>query len=368
MTDEKPKILIVDDERFYISVLVDMLQDDYRVAIAKDGEQALQRLADGQLPDLILLDWLMPGMDGLSVCQKIKATPATADIPVIFLTIKSEIEDEIAGFEAGAVDYIRKPMSPPIVMARISTHLDLLRTRKQLQAMNDSLEQAVAQRTRELENTKDVAIYCMASLAETRDNETGYHIRRTQHYVKALAEEWRKLPGNQDLLSDNDISLLFKSAPLHDIGKVGVPDRILLKPGKLDEAEWEEMKMHATYGKEAIDRAEEELGSSTFLTVAKEIAYTHHERWDGSGYPRGLKGPEIPLSGRLMAIADVYDALISRRVYKGPFSHEEAIQNIASERGTHFDPVLVDLLLQNKDRFAAIAAQYADENIDEVMQ
>lgn len=363
----KTKLLIVDDERLYINVLVELLQDDFELIIAKDGEQAWNRLQVNPLPELILLDWLMPGEDGLKVCSRIKAEPRLQDIPIIFLTVKSEVEDEISGFACGAVDYIRKPISPPVVRARIQTHLELKQARaqlqhsnQQLQALNQALEVRVSERTQELENTKDVAIYCMASLAETRDNETGYHIRRTQHYVKRLAELWRDLPGNAERLSDDDIELLFKSAPLHDIGKVGVPDRILLKPAKLDAEEWQEMKQHSVYGYEAIVRAERELGTSSFLGFAKDIAHYHHEKWDGSGYPAGLKGEQIPLSGRLMAIADVFDALISKRVYKDAFPIEQAVEMIREKRGTHFDPVLVDEFLNHIKDFQAIAEHYAD--------
>lgn len=359
---DRPRILIVDDETFYLSVLSEMLEADYEVSTAKDGEQALKRLAGGPLPNLILLDWMMPGLSGMEVCQHIKNNPQTRHIPVIFLTIKSEIEDEISGFEAGAEDYIRKPMSPPIVMARIETHLQFQRIRRELEQANTALEQAVTERTRELEHTKDVAIYCMASLAETRDNETGYHIRRTQAYVQLLAKQWRQLPGKEKELSDDDIATLYKSAPLHDIGKVGVPDRILLKPGPLDAEEWKEMKRHAEYGRDAIERAEAELGRSAFLEVAKEIAYTHHERWDGNGYPQGLKGEAIPLCGRMMAIADVYDALISRRVYKAPYPHAKAVEMMLADSGRHFDPTLMQIFEQHADDFEAIAQQYADQD------
>lgn len=364
---KRAKILIVDDERLYINVLVELLQDDYELIIAKDGAQALQRLEDEHLPDLILLDWLMPGEDGLQTCQRIKADPRSAEIPIIFLTIKSEVEDEISGFSCGAIDYIRKPISPPVVRARIQTHLQLQQMRAALESRNEdlqhwnlNLEQAVQERTEELEKTKDVAIHCMASLAETRDNETGFHIRRTQNYVRLLAQLWRELPGNHDKLSDKQIALLYKSAPLHDIGKVGVPDRILLKPGKLDAEEWQEMKKHPLYGYEAIVRAEQELGTSSFLTYAKEIAKYHHEQWDGSGYPEGLQGEAIPLSGRLMALADVFDALISKRVYKPAFEFELALEMIRDKRGTHFDPVLVDLFMEHAEQFKAIAEKYAD--------
>ncbi|GAA5216829.1 HD domain-containing phosphohydrolase [Corallincola platygyrae] len=358
------RVLIVDDETFYIDVLVELLGEHYQVSVAKSGEQAMKRINDGFRPDLILLDVLMKGMDGYQVCAQLKATPALADIPVIFLTVKSDVDSEMHGFELGASDYIVKPFSPPIVRARVSTHIALAKSRQALKAKNILLEERVQERTEEIARTQDVAIYCMASLAETRDNETGKHIRRTQHYVKSLAEALVDHPRFQQQLNEEYIDLLFKSAPLHDIGKVGVPDAVLLKPGKLDAAEWEEMKKHAEYGKEALENAESEYGSSDFLCVAKEIAYGHHEKWDGSGYPQGISEEQIPVSARLMAVADCYDALISRRVYKPPFTHEQAAQIILDGRGKHFDPAVVDVFEAIQDRFIEIAKEYADDDYE----
>ena len=358
--DDKPKILVVDDEKFYIDVLVDLLGDDYKVVVAKNGEQAIMRATADPLPDLILLDVLMPDLDGYDVCKLLKENSLTRDIPVIFLTVKSEITDELKGFELGAVDYISKPMSPPIVKARVHTHLSLNTARRLLTDQNRLLEIKVRERTEELTRTKDVAIFCMASLAETRDAETGKHILRTQNYVRVLAERLQQHPRFNDYLTGDTIDLLYKTSPLHDIGKVGVPDRILLKPGKLDSEEREIMKKHAYYGYEAILRAEQELGTTDFLQMAREIAYTHHEKWDGSGYPKGLEGDAIPISGRLMAIADVYDALINRRVYKDAYTHEYAVDAIAKESGKHFDPDIVAAFLAAQDEFLRIATEYAD--------
>ena len=360
MTKCKGKILIVDDESFYIDVLVDLLKDDYKVIVAKDGESALKRATSNAPPDLVLLDILMPGMDGYEVCRRLKANPATWDIPVIFLTVKSEVDDEIKGFELGAADYITKPMSPPIVKARANTHLALDKARRQLETQNKILEHRVRERTREIQQTQDVAIYCLASLAETRDNETGNHIRRTQHYVKILADYLRDHPHYRRQINSTFIELLYKSAPLHDIGKVGVPDRILMSPNKLKGDDWDEMKRHVEHGRNAILIAEEELGSTSFLRLAREIVYSHHERWDGTGYPRGLQGDAIPLSGQLMAIADVYDALISKRVYKEPLPHHEAVMIIQEGRGSQFAPDLVDTFTVLQDEFHNIALQFAD--------
>ncbi len=234
MPDIPAKILIVDDENFYIDVLLDLLGKDYKTVVAKNGEQALRRAAMPPHPDLILLDVLMPGMDGYEVCRRLKADPVTSDIPVIFLTVKSEVADELKGFELGAADYISKPMSPPIASTRVRTHLSLSQTRTALANQNRILEQQVQARTEELSHTQDVAIYRMASLAETRDSETGKHILRTQHYVERLARKLRTHSRFADFLDDTTINMLFRTAPLHDIGKVGVPDRILMKPGKLD--------------------------------------------------------------------------------------------------------------------------------------
>ncbi len=360
MSDDKAKILVVDDEKFFIDVIVELLNGDYTVSVAMDGRQALRRAQTEPLPDLILLDIVMPDMDGYELCKQLKANPATRDIPWIFLTVKIEVSDEVKGFELGAVDYILKPISPPIVKARVATHLALNRARSQLAHQNQQLEEKVKERTSELSRTKDVAIYCMASLAETRDAETGKHILRTQNYVRTLALGLQDHPRFCDYLSDEIIEMLYKTAPLHDIGKVGVPDQILLKPGKLDPDEWEEMKLHTVYGHDSLLRAEQVLGTTDFLQMAREIAYTHHEKWDGSGYPRGLKGDEIPVSGRLMAVADVYDALISYRVYKKAVPHADAVEIIAQASGSHFDPDIVTQFLTQQEEFRGIAEELSD--------
>ncbi len=361
MTETKPKILIIDDEVFYIDVLMELLNGDYKTVVAKDGAQALRRAQADPPPDLILLDILMPDMDGFEVCRRLKSNPATRDIPVIFLTVKSEVKDELKGFELGAEDYITKPMSPPIVKARVKNHLALSQARRQLSDHNHLLESRVRERTRELSRTKDVAIYCMASLAETRHAETGKHILRTQHYLQSLARQLQAHPRFSSYLDDAAIEMLYKTSPLHDIGKVGVPDRILLKPDKLDPDEWEIMKRHAQIGHDALLRAERELGTTDFLQLAREIAVTHHERWDGNGYPNGLRGDEIPICGRLMALADVYDALINRRVYKGPIPHPEAMELIRRESGGQFDPDVVGAFLALESEFQRIAQEFSDD-------
>ena len=357
---EKPKILIVDDETTNLKILAGLLSQEYRVVVAKNGVQALERAAADPPPDLILLDVMMPEMDGYEVCERLRQTPHSKDIPVIFVTAMGQEKDEMRGFELGAVDYITKPISPPILSARVKTHLELKRARHQLTMQNRILEEKVKKRTLQLQLTQDATILSLAGLAETRDPETGAHIRRTQHYLKVLAEHVKDHPKFGPL-DEAGIELLFKSAPLHDIGKVGVPDAVLLKPGKLTDEEFREMQKHTTYGRDALNNGGESLGiASFFLQKAKEIAYTHHERWDGEGYPEGLKGEEIPVSGRLMAIADVYDALISERCYKKAFSHPKAVQIITEGRGTHFDPDLVDAFLEIAHEFESIATQFQD--------
>jgi putative two-component system response regulator len=361
MHDIRKRVLVVDDERFNINVLVELLRTEYRVSVAKNGEQALKRATADPPPDLILLDIIMPGMDGYEACERLKADERTRDIPVVFVTAMGDVHDETRGLELGAVDYITKPISPPIVRARVKTHLTLKEAREFLRHQNHILEQKVAERTRELALTQDVTILGMASLAETRDAETGFHIRRTQHYVRELARCLADTAKYANILDEEEIELLFKSAPLHDIGKVGVPDRILLKPARLTEEERRIMRMHTIYGRDAILQAERQLGSTSFLGYAREITYSHHERWDGTGYPEGLAGEDIPLSGRLMAIADVYDALISRRVYKPAFSHEEATATIREDAGTHFDPFMVEAFCAIAGEFEAIANRFTDE-------
>lgn len=361
--EEKNTILVVDDEPVNIMVLSDLLKSDYRVIAAKSGEQAIARTQGDIAPDLILLDIMMPDMDGYEVCRTLKSNPDTASIPVIFITAMNEEVDEEKGLKAGAVDYITKPISPAIVQARVRSHLALKVAQDSLARQNEILEEKVQERTEELSVTQDITIHALASLAETRDNETGNHIRRTQHYVKALALELRDAGLHIDELTDTNIDLIYKSAPLHDIGKVGIPDRILLKPGKLTDEEFVIMMTHAQLGADAISAAEDNANNTetSFLRYAREISACHHEKWDGSGYPNKLAGQDIPLSGRLMAVADVYDALISARVYKPAFSHEKATGIILEGRGKHFDPDIVDAFSRVEDKFVEIAQKFKDE-------
>lgn len=356
---ERPLILVVDDTPANLSLMNDLLGTSYRIKAANSGARALRIAAAIPRPDLILLDIMMPEMDGFEVCRQLKADAQTRDIPVIFLTARTEVQDEQIGFQLGAVDYITKPISPPILLSRVQTHLTLKASADFLKNQNQFLESEVQRRMLEVRDIQDVTILTLASLAETRDNETGNHIIRTQHYVCLLALELRKNPMFEPALDDATVDLLFKSAPLHDIGKVGIPDRILLKPGKLTPDEFVIMKTHTTLGKLAIESAEARLGKHVpFLQCAKDIAYFHQEKWDGSGYPEGRAGEAIPLSARLMAVADVYDALISRRVYKLAFTHELAIDIIEKGRGSHFDPDITDAFMAIHPQFKAVAQQH----------
>jgi putative two-component system response regulator len=362
---DRPTVLVVDDTPDNLALISTLLKDTYHVKVAVSGEKALRIATGPRPPDLILLDIMMPQMDGYEVCKRLKATAATQDIPVIFVTARADEEDERIGLELGAVDYITKPISPAILLARVKAQLALKSAADFLRDKNEFLEQQVERRTREVSAIQDVTILAMASLAETRDSDTGNHILRTQQYVRALAIHLRGHPRFAAFLTDSNIQMLFKSAPLHDIGKVGIPDRILLKPGRLTPEEFEVMKTHTTLGRDAISHAERALGTDVeFLRIAKEIAYSHQEKWDGSGYPQGLVAEAIPISARLMAVADVYDALISRRVYKAPMAHEQAVDIIRAGHGSHFDPDIVAAFLVIEGDFRSIAQRFTDSDAD----
>ncbi|WP_440055939.1 HD-GYP domain-containing protein [Pseudoalteromonas sp. T1lg65] len=357
---EKHTVLLVDDQAENLALMSEILKSEYRILAAKSGFDALKLMESKQV-DIVLLDVIMPGMDGYEVISKIKSSPDHADIPVIFLTAKNSIQDEETGFALGASDYINKPISPPIILARVRTHIQNKRHKDFLKDKNAYLEMEVTKRTKELSQAQDATIAALASLAETRDQETGNHIKRTQFYVRALATALSKQDKYRPQLTDEVIDLFFKSAPLHDIGKVGIPDAILLKPGKLTEQEFEIMKTHTELGYRAIKHAEDEVSDEVkFLKIAKDIARYHHEKWDGSGYPKGLKGEDIPLAARLMAIADVYDALISKRVYKEAMTHDEALQILSEGKGSHFDPSILDTFFAIEGEFQEIARKYSD--------
>ena len=358
-------ILVVDDSPDSLELISSELMKYYEVHVATDGVRCLELARRVRRPDLILLDVMMPGMDGYEVCRRLKANPDTADIPVLFLSGRNAAEDERIGLEIGAEDYLGKPVNPAVMLARVRAHLRLKAAADYLRDQNSFLEREVARRVREISAVQDITIYAMATLAETRDNETGNHIRRTQNYVITLATKLAEFPKYAVQLPRQDIELLYKSAPLHDIGKIGIPDRILLKPGRLTPEEFEIMKTHAAIGKDSIQAAEQLVGMpDSFLRFAKEIAGSHHEKWDGSGYPDGLAGEAIPLSARLMALADVYDALISKRVYKEAFSHEVARNLIVQGRGTHFDPAVIDAFIALEQDFIDIAKRFSDNDTE----
>lgn len=339
---EQFTVLIVDDNADNIDVLNGILRPFYKVKAALNGELALKIANGKQKPDLILLDVMMPGMDGHEVCRCLKASPVTSNIPVIFVTAKTEIADEQNGFALGAVDYITKPVSVPIVQARVKTQLALYDQQREL-------ENKVKERTKELENTRAQIIRRLGRAAEFKDNETGMHVIRMSCYSKMLAEE---INANAEW-----VELLFNAAPMHDIGKIGIPDHILLKPEKLNDDEWLEMQRHVEYGVEILGNHD-----SPLLSLAVEVCAFHHEKFDGSGYPNQRKGKDIPLSARIVAIADVFDALTSERPYKKAWSIEQAFAFIDEQSGKHFDPDLIEPFKSCVEQIKLVMTEYADEH------
>jgi putative two-component system response regulator len=367
----KSTILVVDDEVTNLSLVAGLLRDQYQVKVAKDGGKAVD-LAQRELPELILLDIMMPGIDGYEVCAMLKTDPQTQHIPVIFLTSQTDAQNEELGLQLGAVDYITRPIRPGILLSRVRAHLSDAASSRAVRVSNEYLEYEVAKRSRQLTAMQNVTILAMASLAETRDTDTGNHLRRTQNYVRLLAQHMQSQEGYADFLTDAMIDVLYRCAPLHDIGKVGIPDRILLKPGRFTEEEYDLMKRHPTLGRDALQNAQRLAGSAAeqagggadFFEIAKEITYCHHEKWDGTGYPQGLAGKQIPISARLMAIADVYDALTSARVYKPAMPQAKALQIMVEGRGSFFAPELIDALMALKSEFNHISLQFADSVAD----
>jgi len=357
MKNTSHRILIIDDEEANRSLLKLILEDQYVVDTLSTGYEAVKAIGKDFLPDLVLLDVFMPGLSGLEVCSILQSNPVTKEIPIILITGSDNIENELNGLNCGAVDFIHKPFNKKLLLARIKSHL--LTGEEKI-----TLEKEVHDRTRELLLSQVLLIDSMGILAEYRDPETGSHIKRTQSYVNALAKELSSDPDSGINLTSEEIELLYLSAPLHDIGKIGVPDRILNKPGKLTPEEFVIMKEHTTLGYKMLDKTMEKTPNKTFLRFAKEIAYTHHEWWDGSGYPRGLKGKDIPLSGRLMALADVYDALANKRCYKEAMELTEARDIIISESGSHFDPTLVKAFIKIEPVFRNIFNAYRNADSD----
>jgi putative two-component system response regulator len=337
----KQTILVVDDNPENIDLMSSLLTPEYRVRVALSGEKALRTLYSDDPPDLVLLDVMMPGMSGFEVCRRLKTNPDRRAIPVIFVTAMTGIEDEAQGLSLGAVDYITKPISPPIVLARVRTHLALYDQTRELERM-------VEQRSMDLSTTRQQIIRRLGRAAEFKDNETGNHVLRMSHYARLIAKAYVLGPASTELI--------FQTAPMHDIGKIGIPDAILLKPGKLDEEEWKIMHQHPAIGAKIIGRHDNEV-----LETAHLIALTHHEKWDGSGYPNGLAGEDIPLAGRIVAIADVFDALISVRPYKAAFSVEQSLAIMEEQNGQYFDPQIMQAFRVALPDILAIKEQYADE-------
>lgn len=356
-----PLVLMVDDEPENLALLEIMLGQDYSLRAATSGSEALKAVNIEPLPDLILLDIMMPGMSGFEVLEQLKADIKTADIPVIFLTALDSIADEERGLDLGAADYVTKPIRPSVLSARVKTQLLAKKSRDWLMARKEALDSEVLARMSENDLIQQVAIRALAHLAEARDPETGNHILRTQNYIHLLALQLKDTADFSKELTAEAVEMITKSAPLHDIGKVGIPDRILRKPGPLNDEEWHVMKTHTILGAEAIERAEKDVDMEvSFLRYARDIARWHHEYWDGQGYPDGLRGTDIPVSARLMAIADVFDALVTKRVYKRAFSFDEAYQIILQGRGKQFDPLVVDAFVELFDQFKHIAKRFSD--------
>lgn len=361
MDNKDYTILIVDDKPENLKILGNLL-NEYNIKIAVNGQKALDIIYKNKI-DLILLDVMMPELDGYQTCKILKDNKNTKDIPVIFLTARTSIKDEEFGLSIGAIDFLTKPISPTIVKSRVKIHLENREYQKILENRSISLENEVNKKIRKINEMQDGIMTIIISLAEFRDENTGNHINRTKRFVELLATKLAKKEKYKDLLSLNYIEVLVKSAPLHDIGKIAIPDNILLKQGKLTEEEFEIMKTHTTKGVEILRKAKNYIDENNdFLLVGMEIAGGHHEKWNGTGYPKGLKGEEIPLSARLMALADVYDALTTERAYKKAFSHEKATMMIEKANGTHFDPEIVEVFLNTLEEFRKIALKWSDKN------
>lgn len=344
----KPLLLIVDGSADHLQQLSQLLEDRYAVRVVENCDTALAMAQQLPRPDLILVDVVR---DGFSVCQSLRGNPDTASIPLIAMIERGQPELESRAFAAGVSDVVARPLVPELLRARIATHVQLRQARAQVQRQRGQLS--------EMGQMNDAAVWAIASLAGWRDEEDPAHLRRLQHIVLALARRLQGNPRFADELAEPHIPLLFKAAPLHDIGKVRIPDAILLKPGRLTAEEYDIMKLHTVHGRDAIAGVERELGfSNAFLRFAREITYSHQERYDGSGYPQGLAGDAIPVSARLVAVADVYDALVSERVYRPAFTHETAIELIRQGSGEQFDPDVVDALLAAEEDVMAIAARY----------
>ena len=360
MSTKQSTLFLVDDDATNLAVASNILDEYYDVLTFNSGERFLKAL-EKNIPALILLDVIMPEMDGFEVIKILKNNAKTAHVPVIFLTAKDDSENELKGLSLGAIDYISKPFSPPLLLKRIELILLFESQKQELAEFSDNLQQMVDAKTRMVIELQNAVLKTMAELVECRDNVTGAHIERTQRYLQILIDEMLEQGIYQEETASWDITLVLPSAQLHDVGKIAISDNILNKPGKLTDEEFEAIKFHPVFGKRIIERIEKSTADKRFLKYAKTFAISHHEKWDGSGYPDGLKEENIPLQGRILAIADVYDALVSERPYKKAFSHEEAVKIIENNCGKHFDPALVKVFLTVADEFQKSAEHYRSE-------
>jgi len=348
---EPVDIMIVDDTLANIQVLSGMLkQQGYKVRPILDGRGAL-KAAETQPPALILLDISMPEMDGYEVCERLKANPVLKQVPVIFISALTESLDKVRAFTVGGVDYITKPFQLEEVRVRVETHLRLARLQNELEEYNHNLEVKVSEQVNEISDSQLATILALAKLAEYRDEDTGRHIERIQYFCRELVTRLAEKPGYRDEITPLFIDNITHASPLHDIGKVGIPDHILLKPARLTPVEFEVMKTHTVIGYELLQSVKERYTRNSFINIGIEISRSHHERWDGNGYPDGLAGTDIPLSARVVALADVYDALRSKRLYKDGFDHETSVKIILEGKGTQFDPGIIDAFVELGETF-----------------
>ncbi|MBI1317609.1 MAG: response regulator [Candidatus Hydrogenedens sp.] len=335
MSETRARILIVDDTPANIHVLMEALKDTYAITAATSGAKALDIARGETPPDIILLDIMMPEMDGYEVCRQLKEDVRTERIPVIFITALTEEDDEARGLDLGAVDFVTKPFRPGIVKSRVRNHIELKRHRDNLQCL-------VNEQVEEIADSHIATIFAMSKLAESRDDDTGKHLERTQIYCRMLAEQLAKLEELKPIIDSRYIETIFHASPLHDIGKVAVPDAVLCKPGKLTDDEFAIMKTHTMRGAETLFLVAKRYPSNEFINMGLDIARWHHEKWAGGGYPDGISGREIPLCARIMAVSDVYDALTSKRCYKEAMPHDKAASILRKDAGTHFDPMVVE--------------------------
>ena len=356
MADKSGCIFFVDDNPVNLNIGKNILQEKYTVVTIPTGDKLMFALQKTK-PDLILLDVEMPGMNGYEIIKKIKSDPQTSEIPVIFLTMKNNPEDEFLGLSLGAVDYITKPFSPPLLLKRIELHLLLQSQKNELRIFNENLSKTIKTRTNDIAQLQNAVILWSAEMIEFRDEETGQHVERVQKYLEVLIRKMENTEQYAEELAGWDIDAFIKSAPLHDVGKIRIRDDILLKKEKLTNEEFENMKLHTVYGKILLESLQSKIPSQTFMDYAKILAHMHHEKWNGTGYPEQLAGLKIPLQARMMTLADVYDALVSERPYKKAFTHEEAMKIIAEGRGVQFDPDLTDLFISLSDEIKKISSE-----------